>query len=534
MAKINNVLIAEDDSIYRAHLAASIDWEELGCRIMQTVPDGESAYRVLQTERVDILITDVKMPKLNGVDLIVKARALRPDIKILVLSSFDNFDYVRESLKNGAADYLLKHKAGGTALRQIIEKMSARSDPPKDSASSGTVPGNQMAREELKRVLNGDSTAEGLEMVARSLKRSSGFDALLVVVFKIDHYQDLLSALPSETPVARFLTTLLDVVEDAVQAPSMVTAVTENRFALVSLVPHTRSRAIAEAQAGDIMRQVSDVTHRFFGLTVKWAGADAVLSSNDLSVAWLEALQRLESKSFQLGKITPVPVSGESWYSDRVSLSVEEEESVIGAIMTGDGKKAFGLADTILRSAANGGVSREGLLFLANELVGIIIRVCRNQGVDPTEFVIGTDLPTQALAAADDLDELIHYVGGGLAALAEAIMPDRGVHPVARQARAYLRENFHDPIGLVDVAEHLQVSTSHLSRTFKSEFGHGLSEELNQLRLEHARRLLENSDLAVKQIARRCGFASYNYFFSAFRRDADCTPQEFRRKTGRR
>ena len=123
------LLIADDEYWTREKIRSMIAWEEYQIDFMSPAQDGEEVLQILEADRADILITDINMPFLNGVDLVKKVKEQYPEIVILVLSGYDDFDYVKETLMAGAINYLLKPvtkidliRAVSKALELISEK----------------------------------------------------------------------------------------------------------------------------------------------------------------------------------------------------------------------------------------------------------------------------------------------------------------------------------------------------------------------------------------------------------------------------
>ena len=116
------VLIVDDDLTVRIRLKNLISWELLECEIVGEAAHGLEAIALLDTVQPDIVITDIYMPGMNGVDLIHYIREQASEIYVLALSAYDDFDYVRNSLRYGAFDYLLKHQLTASRLEQILEE----------------------------------------------------------------------------------------------------------------------------------------------------------------------------------------------------------------------------------------------------------------------------------------------------------------------------------------------------------------------------------------------------------------------------
>jgi two-component system response regulator YesN len=118
------ILIVDDDKIIRGGLKAIIESNYNDCESIFQAANGERALEILRSDNIDIMITDVRMPVMDGVELIKKVKECNLNVKSIVLSGFDEYKYVRETLKNGACDYLLKPLQNEELLK-ILDKAKA-------------------------------------------------------------------------------------------------------------------------------------------------------------------------------------------------------------------------------------------------------------------------------------------------------------------------------------------------------------------------------------------------------------------------
>ncbi len=118
----DNVLIVDDEPIIRNGLKSFIDWEEHGLALVGDCANGLEALELLRSRPVDILITDIKMPVMDGLELTRNALEVNPQMKVVLISSYNEFDYVREGMKHGAVDYLLKPSLEAEELIAVLDR----------------------------------------------------------------------------------------------------------------------------------------------------------------------------------------------------------------------------------------------------------------------------------------------------------------------------------------------------------------------------------------------------------------------------
>lgn len=102
------ILIVDDEAIVREGLKKCLDWEEHGLEIAAVAENGARALEYVREQLIDIVITDIKMPMMDGLELLRKSKEIRPDTIFLILSGYDDFEYARQALRYGADDYILK------------------------------------------------------------------------------------------------------------------------------------------------------------------------------------------------------------------------------------------------------------------------------------------------------------------------------------------------------------------------------------------------------------------------------------------
>ncbi|MGO4374365.1 response regulator, partial [Paenibacillus sp. MCAF20] len=118
----DHVLIVDDEPIIRNGLKSFIDFGGLGLILEGDCANGKEALGVLREKPIDILVTDIKMPVMDGLELTRQALAINPSIKIILISSYNEFEYVREGMKQGAIDYLLKPTLEAEELIAVLQR----------------------------------------------------------------------------------------------------------------------------------------------------------------------------------------------------------------------------------------------------------------------------------------------------------------------------------------------------------------------------------------------------------------------------
>ncbi len=136
-----NILVVDDEILAIQYLTGLLEWEAYGYRIVAAAFSVAEAKKYLKDQEIDLVIFDVSMPEESGVRLSEYIAKNHPDVKMLAISSFDTYDYVREILKNGAFDYLLKHQLSADLLLSVLQKIESQMfiAPKRDFLSSPSI-----------------------------------------------------------------------------------------------------------------------------------------------------------------------------------------------------------------------------------------------------------------------------------------------------------------------------------------------------------------------------------------------------------
>lgn len=117
------LLVVDDEQYLRDKVSSNVDWEQHNCRVFEA-KDGYEALSILKREEIDILITDIRMPGMDGIELIRRAKEERPNLRVIVISEYADFEYARESLRLGVEDYVLK-PFRTQRLLEMVQKLRA-------------------------------------------------------------------------------------------------------------------------------------------------------------------------------------------------------------------------------------------------------------------------------------------------------------------------------------------------------------------------------------------------------------------------
>ena len=472
-------ILADDEEIVRSSMAKWIPWKELGIKLAGLAADGEEAYDLIVQLHPDIVITDIKMPKLDGLELIKKVHKKLKDTEFIILSGFSEFEYAQTAMRYGVKHYMLK-PALKEELKESLLEVKAEIEERQSTRLSAFFDSKEKYAFYLQR-----------SMLMEVLSDSSSIDAI------IERCRRLAPFDPDET---------LTMIASQVLEP--------DRF-ISFMLPVIRKLGIRMP-----IHPVSVSGRVFFVLDIS-------------SLSSLETIKdEIQSKRGVLVSIsrgTP---------SDLIMKFVKEaSSSSTASIYDDEGKKEAVKVIPGYRDSDGELVKRYRAVLSGGEdssLIDDIERNFREKELDEAEslFVrmslrsIDYELLFKELGKVGNMDDLISLARSFVD---HKVPGDRDPFPVDTMRR-YISENFSNPeISLKWISENVvYMNPEYLSRLFQKEMGQRFTDYLNTTRVNEARKLMSvYHQSTVSEIAEKVGYSNPGYFFHIFRRYTGMTPGEY-------
>ena len=514
------VFLVDDEIAIRENLRNSFPWEEKGYQLVGEAPDGEMALPMLRDLNADILLTDIRMPFMDGMKLCEEVQRTMPWVERIILSGYDDFAYAQKAISLGVKEYLLKpvtaaelEAALNRVSRQIEEKRRDREN--LTALRERLFSGNQFLRDKLLASLFTDEgdreDDEALlgQMRGLGINLMAGCYAVIDIAFTAEGEQRL--------ACRNALASLAEMSGGGVHVCSAPKGA--RALVLGDNPEDTEERAYSFASSAIHLpeMQKAEGTLISMGETVKDFHE---IRQSMRSARHIRHLQTAEGNTERIivsgneisGRRTPLSETELSPLYERLQYASEEEVEPILTEYTRSLDPALAL-----------GYLRVAGLLTARRIIQE-----------------GEGIPREVLS--DELvDEAMHTEGEeGFRLLAELLRSaivfrnrNRAGYgdPTISRARAYLSQHYADPnLMLQDVAGEVHLSQSHFSTVFAQETGLTFTQYLTALRIGKARELLEATEMRSSQIAQEVGYNDSHYFSYLFKKTTGMTPSEYRRK----
>lgn len=490
--------------------------------------DGTSAIEYLKThgDSVDILILDMEMPGADGLEVAQFVCNHHFPVTILVISNYDNFEYVKPILQAGAYDYLLKHELSRslieTKLSEIQQHINRQQLHQKQWEQMCQLSKQQYLRnlvlnyeipEESRHFFSSDPLLCGRRHVAACLQ--------------ITNFSNIYQSIPDERhqKVISTVLSFCDTFFSSLQR-GIITHINYGEFLVLLSFPDLTSEAAILSTAAQDISLLKNNLRRYLSIHTFAESMPVFDTVENIRPYYLKIHHRLQIKPFN--SITERPKEKEG--NTLLLLSLQEENELSESLLHLNEKRVTEIITHIFESASQTHVSLLGLQRLVLRLTEIMqsALLTVSHGHD------AVTLPPPSVNNILDISALekqfILYYRQGIELLTSASLAK--YPPLIQKALSYIYQNYQSDISLSDISRHCGVSEVYLSRAFKDALGVPFTKFLNSYRVKIAAKLLRQSSDSLKKIAEECGFQGYNYFLTVFKTYMGVTPVQYREKNG--
>jgi two-component system response regulator YesN len=503
------VFIADDEPFIIEGLFDMIDWASLGLEIVGHAENGRLALEALAHTPADILITDISMPVMNGLELIAAARERQPNLKVIVLSAYSEFDYLREGMKLGIENYLLK-PINVTELKETLSNTVMKLNSQKAETLLSDYGIQLMKDNTLYRWLTGSMAEEEFHERAAMLgiELASPYTAAVVVrgdPESAERSDRLLAAVSAALGGERTCLVFRDMDGDIV-----VLAGFDDRQADKTALLQTLS-ALRNADPGERpFRLSSGRIHESPQASASYREAKKAQEYFLIYPEW-EWIDYGDPRAFSQASLSEFPIDWQAY----AKLLVAKDSGKLAALIAGDFerlRRMEGVTPSYLQE-----IALELIVRFKMELKEI------KRTEEPELFAAGFE----GVRNAADFNALAEAVRGVAARCVESLVRDTR-SPVVLQVLNVIHERYADELSLKMLGAQFHIHPVYLGQLFIKETNESFTEYINKYRIEKAKELLRTTHHKVHEIARLVGYWETGYFYKQFKKYVGVSPTEFK------
>ena len=536
------ILLVDDEILVRDAIRENIDWGKLDCELIGDCENGKQAVEFVKTHEVDIVLTDILMPYMDGMELSHFLHDNYPDVLIVIFSGFGEFEYAKKAIQYNVSEYMLK-PVTAMELTKVIENMKEKLDSRKkeqrkmesltqvsqDYHKNANVIRSKALDCLVKCTREVQVSLDELERMGITFQAAS----YRVAVFDIDTYSEMYQMdMDKQQESALMAFVLFNVGDEIVVREKAGVVYQEGNNRVCIIFAGNRTKEFSE-NIHRICHEIQKKVKEVIGLEISIGIGSWVRSPYELIYSYRLAAKAIDYRYLLGGNLL---FDMEEKKTDNSIFLINDLETLTEAIKSGDRRlmeETLGQIETEIKSAL---VEKSYACIYLQQVIRAIGNTCQSLSEEPEKIIAQREALLKAVTeqrmfsqAADLVEKYAQEVFDELQELNSSSGQRQGM-----LAMDYIQKNYMDPgLSLNSICSYLNISTSYFSTIFKEMTGETFIEVLTRVRMEKAKELLENTTMKNYEIAEKVGFSDPHYFGISFKKITGKTPTEYAREKRR-
>lgn len=533
------VLIVDDERPIIQGMKLIIDWEAYGFNIVGEAYNGLSGVEEAQKLQPDVVITDIRMPLMNGHEMIDRIKIFLPECRFIILSGYHEFEYAKKALESNVSSYLLKPlqpdeltvrlKKIKTALDMAISRKREYQELRAKLQASMPVVRNSFLNE-----LSESNLLRNDEVMRKWNFLNTGYslNSFCHMVLEIDDLSFKYGENPEDQVLTSFAVNniLNELVEDA-QAGILFT-LSEGRLSV--LCCRKGDARIDKSFVTALATKVHDTVKSLLGETVTIGISRIHTDITDLPLSFHQAKKALKYRLL-FGEDSIIHIDEVISLGAVVVPPMELERKLVDSIELGRAEEAQAILDELFRGfTAERGYQPEMIFSICLEIAVLVSRCTVLSGVElGPSATIGSNVSVD-LAEIKTIERLKEYMDRMVTNACDTIRSSRAIKAkgIIWDIKDFVEKHYDEELTLDLLAGKFFINACYLSQLFKKEFNCGFLDFLTRFRVEKAQRLLLQPELKVYEVGSMVGYSNQRYFSKVFEKLTGYTPNEYRKKQG--
>lgn len=533
---MKKVMIVDDNYLNAEGIEKNIDWKALDAEVSSVKYDSRSALDAMRENPVDLIISDIEMPDLDGISMSKLALSLNPLVKIILVSAYDKFEYARRAIRLGIFDYIEK-PLDYAYLTEKIQNAFQEIERTQKNTDLVNASRPLMTEKFFNDLLHypGENPAAHLKQYLQYLDLQFDYDFFCVMILETEKVteKDTLGLTDTDSDFSRYQIELLNVLDLLKEKLNIFngTFYLKGFQDIVCIIGQDTGHSIPFLQS--VHRQAEAITDQYQNhmLSLNIGIGNIVNSLWKLPVSFASASHALKYRFFfpQKNIFDAKEALGKEF--SLLSFSENTEEELIRLICSKDITAIRSwLADYFQRLLSE--IQDKNLVFVRiYSLLGKILKFLYEMNLDTD------DLEKEIIQIYTHFDSFHTYkqFADWMTTLCSQVCQklDTSLQSYHNQvynvALSYIKQNFENSsLCLNDIAHHANISPAYLSSLFKKVSGQSISDTISGLRMESACHYLASGNLSLKEISLKCGYANQYYFSNSFKKKLGISPSAYR------
>jgi two-component system, response regulator YesN len=504
------LLIVDDEHIVREGLKIIIDWNDYGFQVCGEAVDGKDGLNKILELDPDLVLMDIKMPGLQGIDVIEEVRKRGFSGKIILLTGYSEFEYAQSAIKLGVSYYLLKPidedeliEAAAKIYKELQEEARIKNyiDKSKKYIQNDTI----------RKIVTQEESIDNLRKEIETSNFNFNFNSYQVAILDVNMRKN-----NSDNVIEQYCHRILEHIKD------VELFIDEDKPALV-----LKGRNVEDAV--DVLNMLyKNIVEENSEYRVFIALGRTVNDIKDTYVSHRDA-RTIMNKRFLYGNLRVAALEQINITDGMQNQNIKEVDldKIYTAVEVGDSEKldhAFDEMDVFFKQSGFSAEKIKGMC--VNYFIEMKDKVVLNYE-EYKESMPSKEVVIHKIYEKGNLFDLLEYLKGEFINISRTISNTNSENTMKRILN-YIHKNYNKELRLELLAEIFNYNSAYLGKMFKNYTGESFNVYLDKVRIDNAKAMLLNNDLKVYQVSEKVGISNIDYFYSKFKKYVGISPKEFR------
>lgn len=551
------LILVDDEADVREGLLEEIPWEEHGFQVVDKAENGREAIELIEKHLPDVVVTDIHMPFMNGLELSNWIKDKYPNTKVIILTGYDEFEYAQKAIKLQIDEYVLKPFSAGELIDILLKVKKQLDEETEEKENLQNLMQHYRKSLPVLRELFLSSLVSrrvsSAEIREKSLSYGMNLKAVayMVSVIRVDYrhleyeqYSDEGSivthgSLENTEDRQLQLFAVLNIAEEiSVKYQCGKVFFHQDDVVLLAMLPDSSSEQSSQRTL-ELLEEIRQSVQKYLKLTVTIGVGSLTHSLEGVHQGYREAIQALDYR-LMLGNnrviwIDDVELRKDQSRQEPLHYDEIKQQMLVRSIKLGTTQEVNDTVASLFESLELDQLSVNDYQVYVVEILTSIMKVAKEFSVELEQIFGSNELPFAEIYKFNNLNEVKMWITVLCVKLMNTISRGRqsSYNQLVKSAKEYILIHYDESdISINKVCNYLHISTGYFSSIFKKEVKMTFVNFLMHHRMEAAKALLRSSDMKAFEIAEKVGFADPNYFSFCFRKKFGISPKEYRNNSG--
>ncbi|MGH4037324.1 MAG: response regulator [Sphaerochaeta sp.] len=528
------IILVDDEAHVRTSIRTNTPWKDYGFTVIGEANNGVEAIELVEELKPDVIITDIRMPYLDGIELIKQIREIQPTITIIILSGYDEFTYAQTAIHYNVKEYLLKPVSRNDfcellqRTKKLLDENYQRINDINKLESNYERALPLLKEKFLVSLLTPSHEIDNNELI----QRAQSFDYNI----EGDHFMvATVEANQNDSPLVAMA--MMEVCKEILKDKNNIFLQLEDQIVIIIKDEKMgKNDDFTSLFIKQVFRQISTLSS-YLNKYLKGGSTigigSAVHTPSQIHISYRESLIALNYKAYQDNQdiLYINDVEHINHPIIKKDILLEKRDDFITALKMGEREEVERLASTFFDDTS--GLNPEGLQSYLLTILSILASVTTSYGTSLAQITQNSEEKNYVheLSGINTINKARKWFTELSVLTNKALKGQRAQSHIqfVEEAKRYIEEHYQDTnLCLETVCDHLGISTAYFSSTFKKETGTSFVTACNEIRINKAKILMSETDMKNYEISERVGFSDSNYFSFCFKRTVGLSPSKYR------